>query len=81
MYYVVFSTDDTLTPQNNLEEKEGKIHYLNNLYQLHRDRTLLGVKSKKLLDIQLTVAIPYLGTYIDASTFLNFSSTMERKIF
>ena len=50
---------------NNLEEKEGKIHYLNYLYQLHRDRTLLGVKLKKLLDIQLTVAIPYLGTYID----------------
>ena len=66
---------------NNLEEKEGKIHYLNHLYQLHRDRTFLGVKLKKLLDIQLTVAIPYLCTYIDASIFLNFSSTMERKIF
>ena len=39
------------------------------------------VKSKKLLDSELTVAIPYLGTYIDASTFLNFSSTMEKKLF
>ena len=73
--------DLILTPKNNLEEKEGKIHYLNNLYQLHRDRTLLGVKSKKLLDIELTVAIPYLGIYIDASTFLNFSSIMEKKVF
>ena len=37
---IVYCPDDTLTPKNNLEEKEGKIHYLNHLYQLHRDRTL-----------------------------------------